>query len=223
MTVDANAVLMGGAGAPTWKFDDEGSRKVGTIAAPPQARQEREYDPNNAGGGAPKFFPSGDPIMGIYVEVQTDERDPSRDGDDGRRTFYIEGKRLKEAVKAAVRAAGCAGLEVGAVLDVTLTRYDEPGDRRSGRNWHIVYTPAGNAALMGGTPTPAVAPTPAPAAPRYQAPAPVQQPAPQAPAPVPQAPAPAPAPAPAAQQPTPEQMAAFMAYQQQLQNQQQAG
>lgn len=188
-TYDANAVLMGGGGAPTWKFDDEGTRKTGTITSPPEARQEREYDPGNPGGGAPKFFPSGDPIMGILVEVQTTERDASRDGDDGRRTFYIEGRRLKDAVKAGVRAAGASGLEVGGQLDVTLTRYDTPGDRRSGRNWQVAYTPAGNAALM-----------------TEQAPAPAAAPPPQA-APTPQA-----TPAPAGQ-PTPEQIAAYQAWQ----------
>lgn len=195
---DPNAILMGGGGAPTWKFDTEGVRKVGTVTAPPEARQEREYDPNNPGGGAPKFFPSGDPIMGILVEVQTDERDPSREGDDGRRTFYIEGRRLKDAVKAGIRAAGAPGLEVGGVLDVTLTRYDVPGDRRSGRNWQVVYTPAGNAALMTD---------------QAQA-APQQAPAPQAVPPVQQQAAPAAAPA------TPEALAAFAAWQAQ---QQQAG
>lgn len=160
---DANALLMGGGGAPTWKFDGEGVRSTGTITAPPQAKQEREYDPTNPGGGNPKFFPSGDPIMGITVEVQTDQRDPSRHDDDGKRTFYIEGKRLKDAVRDAVRAAGASGLEVGGKLDVTLTRYDTPGDRRSGRNWSIVYTPAGNAALMGEQAPAAAAPAPAPA------------------------------------------------------------
>lgn len=161
---DANALLMGGGGSPTWNFPDEGSRKVGTVAAPPQAKQEREYEQGNPGGGKPKFFPSGDPIMGITVEVATDERDPSRVDDDGKRTFYIEGKRLKDAVRDAVRKAGATGLEVGGRLDVTLTRYDTPGDRRSGRNWAIVYTPAGNAALMDEQAAP-VQQAPAPAAP----------------------------------------------------------
>lgn len=166
--VDANALLMGnGGGGPTWKFENEGVRKVGTITEPPTARQEREYDPNNPGGGALKFFPSGDPIMGILVTVQTDERTSPED--DGKRTFYIEGKRLKDAVRTAVRAAGAPGLEVGGKLDVTLTHYDTPGDRRSGRNWKVVYTPAGNAALMGDHPDPA--PTQAPAATPAPAPA----------------------------------------------------
>lgn len=170
--MDPNAILMGGGGGPTWKFDAEGVRKVGTIAAPPTARQETEYDPNNPGGGAPKFFPSGDPIMGIVVEVQTDERDGA--DDDGTRTWYVEGKRLKDALRAAVRAAGANGLEVGGKVDVTLTHYDTPGDRRSGRNWKITYTPAGNATLMGDD-QPAQAPAPAqqaaPAQPAQEAPA----------------------------------------------------
>lgn len=180
---DANAILMGGGGGPTWKFDGEGTRKTGTITAPPEARQEREYDPGNPGGGTPKTFPSGDPIMGIVVEVQTDERDPSKADDDGKRTFYIEGKRLKDAVRTAIRQAGAQGLEVGGKLDVTLTRYDTPGDRRSGRNWQIVYTPAGNAALMGEHPEEAApaAPTPAPApTPTAATPAPAANPAAQA-------------------------------------------
>lgn len=176
---DGNAALMGGGGGgPTWKFDSEGVRKQGTVTEAPQARQETEYDPNNPGGGAPKFFPSGDPIMGVLVTVQTDEKEDT--DDDGKRTFYVEGKRLKDAVRSAVRAAGANGLEVGGKLDITLTHYDTPGDRRSGRNWTIVYTPAANTALMGdqgvgGQPSaPATPPVSAPA------PAPASAPAPAA-------------------------------------------
>lgn len=147
-TRSANDILMGGGGAPAWAFEAPGVRKVARITKPPQSKQEREYDPRNPGGGKPKFFPSGDPIMGVTVEVQTNERDPSDPDDDGKRTFYIEGKRLKEAVREAVRAAGANGLEVGGTLDVTLTHYDEPNDRKSGRNWQISYTLPGNNVLM---------------------------------------------------------------------------
>lgn len=202
--INANDVLMGGGtGAPAWKFDDPGTRRIGTVAAPPQARQEREYDRNNPGGGELKFFPSGDPIMGVVVELQTTERDASNSEDDGRRTFYIEGRYIKEAVRGAVRAAGANGLEVGGVLDVTFTHREDPMDKRSRKFWEVSYTPAGNGALMGDQP--------AQAAP--QAPVPVQQqPAPVA-APPASAPAPA-APAAPAAQGTDEQMAAFLAWQQ---------
>lgn len=147
-TQDANTILMsGGAGLPAWKFTEPITRES-TIVAPPQARQEREYDPVNPGAGAGKVFPSGDPIMGILVEVQTDERDDTDDDDDGRRTFYIEGRWLKEAVREGVRASGAAGLEVGARLRVAFTHREDPLDKRSRKYWQVTYTPAGNAALM---------------------------------------------------------------------------
>jgi len=163
-TYDANAVLMGGGGPKGWKFEDPGTTRTGTIAEPPKAVQERDYDPSNPGGGAPKVFPSGDPIMGVHVVVQTTERDPSIDGDDGRRTFYIEGRYIKEAVREAIRNAGAPGLEVGGQISVTFTHREDPMDKRSRKFWNVTYTPAGNAALMG-EPTPAA--QPAAAAPAF--------------------------------------------------------
>lgn len=209
-TYDANAVLMGGGGPKAWKFEEPGTTRVGTIAAPPVARQEREYDKNNPGGGDPKFYPSGDPIMGVVVEVQTTERDPSVEDDDGKRTFYVEGRYIKEAVRDAVRKAGAPGLEVGGQLSVTFTHREDPYDKRSRKFWNITYTPAGNAALMGDTPAPAPAAPPPQAAPAAAQPAPAPAPQP-APAPAPQAAATA-DPAAATANPTPEQLAAFQQY-----------
>lgn len=192
---DANQVLMGGGGGAAWKFDEPGTTRTGTIAAPPVARQEREYDPNNPGGGDLKFFPSGDPIMGIVVEVDTAERDPSNTEDQGRRTFYVEGRYIKEAVRGAVRAAGASGLEVGGQITVTFTHRDDPMDKRSRKYWDVKYVPAGNAALMGAG-QPQAAP---PAAPAPQAPAAPAQESAQAAAPA---------------GPDPAALAAFQAWQQ---------
>lgn len=177
-TYDANAVLMGGGGAPTAKFANPGDTITGRIIAPPQAYQERDYDPNNPGGGKPKVYPSGDPIMAVYVDLATDLNDPSIQDDDGTRRFYIEGRYLKADVRDAVRAAGAAGLEVGGQLTVTFTHREDPMDKRSRKFWQVKYTPAGNAALMGDTPAPAPAPQQAPQA----APTPAPQPAAAAPA-----------------------------------------
>lgn len=216
---DANAILMGGGGPKGWKFDEPGTTRTGTIAEPPQAKQERDYDPSNPGGGNPKFFPSGDPIMGVHVVVQTDEHDPSIDGDDGKRTFYIEGRYLKEAVREGVRNAGAAGLEVGGRIAVTFTHREDPMDKRSRKFWQVQYVPAGNAALMA---------EPASQAPQVQAPTQPGWGAPAAaPAPAFAQPAPAAAPAPAAVPGlppgmTPEQFAAFQHYQQQQVQQQSA-
>jgi len=219
-TYDANDVLMGGGGPAAWKFDEPnpGNPRVGTITAPPQARQEREYVPGNPGGGDPKFFPSGDPIMGVHVEVQTNERDASNAEDDGKRTFYIEGRYIKEAVRNAVKATGARGLEVGGQLAVEFTHREDPMDKRSRKFWSITYTPAGNNALMSDGPAqqataPSAAPVPSPQQQYVQ-----QQQAAYA-SPAQQAPAPQAAPAPAPVQAavpnlSDEQKAAFLAWQQ---------
>lgn len=102
---DANDVLMGGGGYPAAKFDQMRVWVGGTLISKPRSRQETEF-----GTGKPKTFPkSGDPIYGLLVDVQTDQRDTTED--DGIRRMYIEGRLLKEAVRNAVTAAGASGLE----------------------------------------------------------------------------------------------------------------
>jgi hypothetical protein len=149
---DANEILMGGGGAPTAKFV-EGVPFGGAIVAKPRAHQEREYDPKNPGHGALKYFPSGDKIMGITVDVQTNERMAGDAEDTGVRRIYIEGKRLKDATRAAIRASGAAGLEVGGELYVTQTgrEPDENGriTDQSPKLWDVRYVPAATAALNG--------------------------------------------------------------------------
>ncbi|MHA7617455.1 hypothetical protein ACX12M_02940 [Cellulosimicrobium cellulans] len=176
-TPNANDVLMGGGGAPAVKFANPGDTVTGRIVAPPQAYQARKYDPNNPGGGELLYYPSGDPIMAISVDLQTDLRDPSIQDDDGVRRLYIEGRYLKEDVRNAVRAAGAPGLEVGGTITLSFTHREDPQDKRSRKFWQAKYTPAGNAALMtpevGGQPTaPATPPPSAPAAQPASAPAP---------------------------------------------------
>lgn len=194
---DPNDFLMGGgSGNPAWKFDEPGTTRTGTVISL-KARQERDYDPKNPGQGAPKFFPSGDPIMGVLVDVKTDERDPSIDGDDGKRTFYVEGRYLKEAVREAVLAGGARGLEPGGRITVTFTHREDPMDKRSRKFWQVQYVSAAQAQIM----TP---PTSAPAAPAAApAAAPPSQPTPAAAA--------------ALGNLTPEQIQALIAAQQQAQ------
>jgi hypothetical protein len=42
--------------------------------------------------GEPKFWPSGDPMYQVIVTVQTQERDPSIQDDDGKRRLFIKGR-----------------------------------------------------------------------------------------------------------------------------------
>lgn len=189
---DANDVLMGGARVPTAKFDSPGIVVGGRIVAPPKAHQEREYDRNNPGQGRPKTFPSGDPIYGLTIDVQTDQRDPSIADDTGVRRIYVEGKRMKEAVRNAVQAAGAPKLEIGGTLEVVFTGYGQAASEgvNAPKEYQARYTaPAGSGNqtdfFAQGQPQPAqqpaVAPPPSWAAAAQPVPAATQPPAQAAP------------------------------------------
>lgn len=190
---DANDILMGGGdGVPGASFRNPGDSVEGVLTAPPKAREEREFNQvTQRSDGPVKTFPSGDPIYGILVDLQTQERDPMNPEDTGVRRVYVEGKRLKDAIRNAVANAGGKGLEVGGYLKVTYTHQEAAGTVLA-KCYAAEYRTPANQGLMGGAPAaaPVAAPAPTVAAPAAVAQAPV-------PASVP-APAPAVAAAPAA-------------------------
>jgi hypothetical protein len=121
-TQDANDLLMGG-GAPTAKFPTPGTVVKGTILREPEARQQRDFKTK-----LPDTWKDGSPKMMVVVQLQTDDRDPSINDDDGIRQLYIDRKELKRAVADAVRAAGANGLHTGGRLAVKYTADGEPID-----------------------------------------------------------------------------------------------
>ena len=118
--MEANDLLMGG-GVKSATFPDKqyGTTVGGLITRAPVTRQQTDYKT-----GEPKFFPNGDPMMQIVVQVQTDLRDPAEPLDDGVRGLYLKAQMM-QAVRDAVKAVGGKGLEVGGHLAVTYVR-DEP-------------------------------------------------------------------------------------------------
>ena len=176
--VNPNDFLMGGGdGIPGAKFPEPGAFLEGPIVGGPRAYQEREYNAQTKQFGDGKKFPSGDPIMGVSIDVQTPYIDPTIEGDTGVRRLYIEGKLMKQAVREAVLAAGGKGLEVGGWIRLDFTHREDPMDKRSARHWKGQYRTAANQQLLGGAQAaPAVGPT-GPAQPAYAA---ASAPAPQA-------------------------------------------
>lgn len=155
---NADDFLMGGGGAPTAKFPTPGAILTGRITEKPTVEQQRDIQT-----GEKKFWPDGNPMMQLVVTVQTDERDPSIEDDDGRRRLFVKGV-MKNAIADAVRAAGARGLEVGGTLTVTYT-HDGIAKQRGfspPKQYSAQYQPAAQAELM--------APAP-PAQPQYVAPA----------------------------------------------------
>jgi hypothetical protein len=140
-TNDANDILMGGVKVPSAGFAEPEASWSGVIVSPPKAYQERKYEPNNPGGGVLLTYESGDPIMSLYVDIQTKVRESGIEDDDGIRRLYIQGKRMKEAVRNAVAGTGAKGLEVGATLGIKFTHREDPADKRSAKNYIAYYKP----------------------------------------------------------------------------------
>ena len=184
---DPNDVLNGGGGAPS--LDMPQGVWVGGPVRAAKTYHVREYDPNNPGRGALRYFPSGDPIYGVVYDVQTSERTDA--DDDGVRRMFVEKVRQLNAVRDAVAAAGAKGVEIGGTLMMCHTGTERGKGANEANTYAAHYTRPVHA--VPGAPAapqpayqmppaqpqvPAYAPQPA-----YAAPAAVQAvPQPQAPA-----------------------------------------
>ncbi|MFD9905605.1 hypothetical protein [Streptomyces sp. NPDC059063] len=153
--MDANSFLMGGGGAPTAKFPTPGTTVGGRITTPPTVEQQRDIQ-----SGEKKFWGNGDPMMQLVVTVDTGQRDPSIEDDEGKRRIFVKGQ-MKNAVADAVRASGAPGLEVGGRLTVTYSHDGEQKQRgfSAPKQYTAQYIPAAQAALNATAPAPA-APAP---------------------------------------------------------------
>ncbi|MGW5852134.1 hypothetical protein ACWFQ8_30015 [Streptomyces sp. NPDC055254] len=188
----ADDFLMGGGGAPSASFLTIGTIVAGRITERPTVQQQRDMKT-----GENKFWPDGNPMMQLVVTVQTDDRDPQVEDDNGTRRLFVK-NQMKNAIADAVRASGARGLEVGGILSVTFT-HEIPHKQRGFnpiKQYTAQYVAAAAAELQTADPWAA-----APPQQQYAPPAaPAQQhAAPPAPAPQQYAPAPTPAPAPAPQ------------------------
>lgn len=86
-----------------------------------------EYDPSKPNNrGAQKFWPDGNPVMNVWVTLQTEVRDPQIQGDDGRRVLVLDSKNKLEAVQEAVRNSGASFAKNG-YLDIEWYGNDPQG------------------------------------------------------------------------------------------------
>lgn len=144
MTIDPGANdLLTRSGAPSAKFPTIGTTCKGTVLG---AEKTQQTDIK----GTPKFWDNGDPMYQVVVTLQTDERDPAIDDDNGERRVFVKGQMLT-AVKGALKAAGASGLEIGGTLAV---RYESDGTPKPGQSapkqYVAQYQPAPAVSLGGG-------------------------------------------------------------------------
>lgn len=138
-----NETLMSGGSAPkAADWPSNGWTVEGEIITSPGQRQAREFDRDNPGGGKPKFYPSGDPVMELTIDIKTSLRDIGVPDDTGIRRIYMpmDKWRMVNAVRDAVRAAGAEGLEVKGWLSVTRTGTEpSKGGGTDATTWAATY------------------------------------------------------------------------------------
>lgn len=118
ITDEARDFLLGGGGPPSVKFPEPGAKVTGKIVrAEPRQRLDIEQ--------RPMFWEDGKPQMQLVIWLQTTERDPSLEDDDGMRRLFASGSKKPEsksmlgAIIEAVRKAG--DIQVGGTLTVQYT------------------------------------------------------------------------------------------------------
>ncbi|MFI6228907.1 hypothetical protein ACIBCR_16510 [Micromonospora echinospora] len=166
--MDANSLLMGGGiKSINWKNNPIGYTVIGTITETPKVEQMKKFNSDEL-----DFWPSGDPKMQILVTLQTDERDPADQQDDGKRRLHIP-PRMMAPVREAVQRVGAKGLEIGGRLAVR--RVGGTGAVGDPFTFAAEYgaPTVDPGSLLGSTGQPTQAPgSPAPAAPMLAQPAP---------------------------------------------------
>ena len=183
------ADMLANTAAPSFKFDTIGATVTGTVKNA-QVIQKRNFDT-----GQPEFWSDGKPVEQIRILLDTALRDPADPEDDGTRAIYIKGwgDQLR-ALQSAIRAAGATDVLPGGTFTATYTGDGQVKQGQRGfppKVYQYAYrAPSATAGILGGQ-----QPAPAPAYGQQQ-PA-YGQPTPQ--------------PAPTSM--TPEQQAAFAAYQ----------
>jgi len=157
-------------------FTQPGSTVAGPITEISDQKQATKWNPDPKAKRELDFWPSGDPVMEVWLTVQTQERNPQDEEDTGLRTIVItvnqkQGGQLA-AIMDACEAAGVPAPAVGGFLALTFTGFDP--ESKNPQNPRKLYAAKYQAPAAGGG-----AFTPQ-AQPAQQAPAPVaQQQAPQ--------------------------------------------
>lgn len=154
-------------------FTQPGSTVAGPITEISDQKQATKWNPDPKAKRELDFWPSGDPVMEVWLTVQTQERNPQDEEDTGLRTIVItvnqkQGGQLA-AIMDACEAAGVPAPAIGGFLALTFTGFDP--ESKNPQNPRKLYAAKYQApAAGGGAFTPQAQQAPAPA---------VQQQAPQ--------------------------------------------
>ncbi len=125
-------------GAPSCKFDAIGTMYSGTIVAK-EMTQQRDLST-----GEPAFWPDGNPKQMIVITLQTTERDPQIDDDDGQRRLYV--KKPSGMFAAIKTALGKNKLVPGGMLKIKYVKNGKKTNpaHNAPKEYIAQYVPTGN-------------------------------------------------------------------------------
>lgn len=121
MSDEATDFLIGAAGAVA-KFPEVGDKVVGKVL-----RYEKRQSKDMATGEL-KTWEDGTPVYEVVITLQTEDRDPEIEDDDGLRRLFVRGGMLN-AVRDALRAARWRQSLVGGTLGVKYVGDGTPSRR----------------------------------------------------------------------------------------------
>jgi hypothetical protein len=129
-----------GGSAPSAKFSKIGDEIEGEIVDVLAQQQQRSFKPD--GLGDLLYWDDGKPRMQLPVCIQTEQRDPAIEDDDGVRTVYLK-KALKKAVGEAMKKVGHRGDPViGDWLKIQFYAEEENGTPNPTKQYRAKYTKA---------------------------------------------------------------------------------
>jgi hypothetical protein len=143
-----------------------------------EKKQATTFDPDTPGGGEPRFWPDGNPMMFGWITLKTNVRNPEVEDDDGIRVLVLDSKNKREAVQKAVKATGTK-IKVGGWVRVEFYGRDPNGKNKDNlpKLYRAEYKPPTGddfldeatptqlpqAGVSASTPTATATPSPAPA------------------------------------------------------------
>lgn len=175
------SLIEGADGIPSAFTKD---KPVGTIATGPIVEagvvQARDYET-----GAPLTWDDGNPQQQVRVVIQTNERDPMRPDDDGKRAIFIKwwGDQRKALVDA-IKAAGDNDIRVGGIFWAQFTgeKPNENSRLNAAKLFAYQYQKPAQTAGLALEAAPAAAPAPVATPPAFFTPTPAAAPLAVAPA-----------------------------------------
>lgn len=133
-------------------FQTAGATVAGPITEISDQKQATKWNPDKNAKRELDFWPSGDPVMEVWITVQTQERNPQDEEDTGLRSIVITvnqkaGGQLA-AIMDACEAAGVPAPAVGGFLALTFTGFDP--ESKNPQNPRKLYAAKYQAPAAGG-------------------------------------------------------------------------